>query len=355
MNIVIDDTNVSLELLESQKYKNMEVIPVKLNSCSNKDYLTLKRGIRAGFVEITECEVSTVGTVLARNNSNIPLILIDGDEIVGAKQNRIMNRSLIIPPNSSMHVSVSCTEQGRWHYGRQRRIFDDIDNIPRENFRDNINVYSEDFEELGGEEHFDCSDFAADLNTRIDKSYNLFEDRNCQSGVWSSISDLERKTAFRSRTSALNDNYENHRVIHNEFLKHFKMDFGQSGAIFIINGQIKGFELFCNPSVYQDYHEKIFRSYIMEAMINDSSCYSPNISFYELEAFLREISKAEFRHSRSKGIGRHMNFANKYGTGSVLIDGRNLVHINYFNTSNPKVSQRRSRNYGTFRDFVDDI
>ena len=91
MNIVIDGIRVSLELLNAQRYRNMEVIPVSLNRNGHKDYLTLKRGISAGFVEISECEVSTVGTVLARNKANVPLVLIDGDEIVGAKQNRIMN------------------------------------------------------------------------------------------------------------------------------------------------------------------------------------------------------------------------------------------------------------------------
>ena len=340
MNIVIDGTDVSLELLESQKYKNMEVIPVKLNNCGNKDYLTLRRGIRAGFVEVTECEVSTVGTVLTRNNADIPLILIDGDEIVGAKQNRIMNRSLIVPPKTTMSVSVSCTEQGRWHYGRDRSDFIIRADIPYNREREIFN-------------HFDCSDFAADFSTRSAKSRNLFENLDCQSSVWRSINELENRTAFRSRTSALNDNYENHRAIHDSYLKHFKLEFGQSGAIFIINGQIKGLELFNNPFIYQEYHEKIFRSYIMEAMTAKSFNHSC-ISFNEIEAFLREISRSDFRYSENKGIGKHMNFANRYGTGSVLMDGRNLVHINYFNTFNPKVNNVKSKRYGSFRDFADD-
>lgn len=45
MNIVIDGMNVSLELLDAQRYRNMEVIPVRLNRNGHKDYLTLKRGI----------------------------------------------------------------------------------------------------------------------------------------------------------------------------------------------------------------------------------------------------------------------------------------------------------------------
>ena len=57
VDIVIDGIDVSLELLESQRCGNMEVIPVRLNNNGNKDYLTLRRGMSAGFVELTECEV----------------------------------------------------------------------------------------------------------------------------------------------------------------------------------------------------------------------------------------------------------------------------------------------------------
>lgn len=334
MNILIDGTNVSLELLESQKYKNMEVIPVKINKNGHRDYLTLKRGISAGFVEVSECEVSTVGTVFARNNSSLPLVLIDGDEILGAKQNRIMNRSLIIPPRTSMHVSVSCTEQGRWHYGRTGDIGYDIVDYNR------------------SEELFQNSDVAADFSTRRAKSRRLFENGECQSAVWNSINDLERRTSFKSGTSALHDNFINHRPRLDEYLRNFRLEYGQSGAIFIINGQIKGFELFANPSIYQDYHEKIFKSYIMEAITDYRSGY--NYLEGDVREFLREISRSEFRISENKGIGRHLQFANGYGYGAVLLDGNDLVHINYFNNCKSRpIRRKRGRRYGSFRDFVD--
>ena len=322
MNIVIDGMRVSLELLNAQRYRNMEVIPVRINRNGHNDYLTLKRGISAGFVEITECEVSTVGTVLARNKANVPLVLIDGDEIVGAKQNRIMNRSLIVPPLTTMEVSVSCTEQGRWHYDR-----------------------------TGDRAHFDYSDIAADFSTRRNKAHDLYENDSCQSTVWNSIHDLERKTSFKSRTSALHDNFINLRSKLDGYLKNFHVDYGQCGAIFIINGEIKGLELFANPSIYHDYHEKIFRSYIMEAIVD----YRPNYCRDNIYGFLREISHSEFRTSPSKGIGRHLQFANCYGYGAALFDGCSLVHLNYFNNCKSRTIRRKpGRRYGSFRDFVDD-
>lgn len=362
MDIVIDGTNVSIELLDSQKFKNMEVIPVRINSHNPKDYLTLKRGISAGFVEITECEISTVGTVLARNNASIPLVLIDGDEIVGAKQNRIMNRSLIIQPKSTMPVSVSCTEQGRWHYGRSGIDYINGMNYNRVEFDSTIH---EDFDESDdlGIENFHCSDFAADFSTRSNKSRALFENRDCQSTVWNSINELENKTSFKSRTSALNDNYVHHRVKHNEYLRNFRIEYGQSGAIFIIDGQIKGLELFGNPSIYHDYHEKILRSYIMDAIANlnskycDDIYYSSRVLIDDIKDFLRELSFSEFRQSENRGIGRHLQFANNYGTGATLLDGNNLVHLVYFNQIKfSKVNKRgQTRRYGSFRDFAENF
>ena len=367
MDIVIDGINVSLELLESQRYRNLEVIPVKINSNNAKDYLTLKRGISAGFVEITECEVSTVGTVLSRNNASIPLILIDGDEIVGAKQNRIMNRSLIIQPKTSLPVSVSCTEQGRWHYGRSRRDYGVNDIDMNEYSNSHGNDHFEELDEIYDEpisESFDCSEFVADFSTRRAKSDDLFENRNCQSTVWNSIHELENKTAFKSRTSALNDNYVHQRLKHNEYLRNFRIEYGQSGAIFVINGQIKGFELFANPSIYQDYHEKIFRSYIMEAITSGpiskySDCnYSSSYLFDDVREFLRELSVSQFRQSENRGIGRHLKFSNNFGTGATLLDGNNLVHLVYFNRlkSNSRIKGRnRTRRYGSFRDFAENF
>lgn len=53
---------------------------------------------------------------MVTNNAVTPLILVDGDEITGAKQNRIVNTTILIPPKTTMAVSVSCTEHGRWHF-----------------------------------------------------------------------------------------------------------------------------------------------------------------------------------------------------------------------------------------------
>ena len=334
MDIKIDNTNLSIKFLESQKYKNMEIIPIKMTDKLNKNYLTLKRGINAELVEISECEISTVNTVLVRNKAPIPLLLIDGDEIIGAKQNRIMNNSMIIPPKTNQAISVSCTEQGRWHYGTGN-----LESMHSTN----------DFKLM-----FEASEYVADYNTRKIKSNDLFEDLECQNDVWRSISNLEDKTSFKSNTGALNDNYEHNRTKQDEYLENFKIEYNQVGAIFVINGKIKGLELFVNPSIYFEYHEKILRSYIMDAITN----YSSISGFYmnDVETFLNEITLSIFKESKNKTVSKHVKFLNKYGSGAILFDNEQIIHINYFANGDVQIKKdnpQHKHNFKNFRDFSD--
>ena len=69
------------------------------------------------MLEITE--VDTDGSVpeLRVGNKYAGMVLImDGEELVGVKQNRIVNTTIVLPPKSTTVIPVSCAEQGRWSY-----------------------------------------------------------------------------------------------------------------------------------------------------------------------------------------------------------------------------------------------
>ena len=62
-------------------------------------------------------EVSDSGSVpqlLAINDNGSPIFLLDGEELVGAKQNRVLNLSIMLAPKSKTEIPVSCVEAGRW-------------------------------------------------------------------------------------------------------------------------------------------------------------------------------------------------------------------------------------------------
>ena len=56
------------------------------------------------------------------NGTDRPLLLLDGEELIGAKQNRILNTTVLVAAHTEVTIPVSCVEQGRWGYrGRQLR------------------------------------------------------------------------------------------------------------------------------------------------------------------------------------------------------------------------------------------
>ena len=50
------------------------------------------------------------------NRADEAVLFVEGEELAGAKQNRVVNSSVLVPARSSIEIPVSCVEQGRWRY-----------------------------------------------------------------------------------------------------------------------------------------------------------------------------------------------------------------------------------------------
>lgn len=297
MEIKIDEKTINFEHLEIQEHNNLTIIPLKSNDSNKTDILSLKKGLDMGLVIVKECEPESVGEVMVTNNAITPLLLMDGEEIIGAKQNRIINKSTIIPPKTTMKISVSCTEKGRWEY-------------------------KNDFKE-----EFSCSEYIANSNTRRAKA-NTNEVRHHQNVVWNSIDELECQRDYHSKTSAMNDNYKNLNYKQEEYLTKFPLLTKQTGLIAIIDNEVKGIEIFNSPEIYSEYHEKIIKSYVIDSFDGKNSKNTINIK--EVEEILNSISESVFMKENNVGLGESIKFSNNYGSGSALIYDDEVVHMPYF-------------------------
>ncbi len=67
----------------------------------------------------TITEVSQGGQVPNLKFTNLAdgaVLLVEGEELIGAKQNRVLNTTILVRPKSELNIPVSCTEAGRWSY-----------------------------------------------------------------------------------------------------------------------------------------------------------------------------------------------------------------------------------------------
>lgn len=79
----------------------------------------LEEALRNGAVHITEMGSSgQVPYLQLVHKGDRPVLILNGEELVGGKQNRIVNTTVLVPPAQEIIIPVSCMEAGRWHANR---------------------------------------------------------------------------------------------------------------------------------------------------------------------------------------------------------------------------------------------
>src|SRR5882672_7419950 len=68
-----------------------------------------------GVVTLGEIARGHVSSIRARNASERRVLFVDGDHLLGARQNRAVISSTVIGPRQEVDLPVCCVEQGRWH------------------------------------------------------------------------------------------------------------------------------------------------------------------------------------------------------------------------------------------------
>ncbi|HSH09293.1 MAG TPA: DUF6569 family protein, partial [Oceanipulchritudo sp.] len=106
-----------LTVRESRTIQNLTIFPVFLSHTTGPVYIASSEALEHHGMEVREVSAGgTVPNLMVVNPSDMHVLLLDGEELRGAKQNRIINTTLLLAPRSQTTIPVSCTEQGRWHY-----------------------------------------------------------------------------------------------------------------------------------------------------------------------------------------------------------------------------------------------
>ena len=135
------------KVLEPIRHGNLTVFPVvAAKTYPTAEFLTLDEGLRSGEVLVTEAgsvqglirrpmtpairhDGAQVNRLVLVNNSKRPLLLLAGEIVTGGKQDRVIGKDRIVPPESDpVDLSVFCVEPGRWvatteHFGASEAMY----------------------------------------------------------------------------------------------------------------------------------------------------------------------------------------------------------------------------------------
>ena len=296
---------------------NLAIVPLLNTTDPNSSYLTLDEGLSESLFQIEELdEGASVNDILFINQSDKFALLFEGEEFLGAMQNRILNVSIFVTPKTKQKIPVSCVEAGRWHHrheDREKRRFRAANRMHYARGRAMENQ-------------------AVSMNLSSSQEY-----RSDQSGVWEDIRLKSSRMNAESPSSASDAMYVSSEARTNEFLKSLKHEPNQVGSVFLIDGEVSGLEIFATEATHKRMLQKLIRSYALDAIDSSMSGggkakdtsrqFSKQHCVDATEKFTTRLKASWTKRFDGVCTGENYRFKDDYLTGGALVHKEQLLHL----------------------------
>ncbi|MEW6664982.1 MAG: DUF6569 family protein [Thermodesulfobacteriota bacterium] len=288
-----------------QTHKNLTLYPLLSTYAVDLDYLLLEEALAVGAVEVVE--VSREGSVpdlKVVNNSPGMVLILDGEELVGAKQNRIVNTTILIAGNTTIVIPVSCVESGRWAYDSPK-------------FSSGSRIMASQMRSMKAEQVHE--------SLRTSRSY-----RSDQGAIWHEIADKARRRGAESPSMAMNVIYEKDRPSIEEYLKQFHLIDSQVGAVFLIDGKVAGLDVFGKAETFSKVFKRLVESYALDSIDWFEPDKDVKAHKSDVTEFLKVGVSAEMESHPSVGSGIDCRLSSRKVTGFALCLDDKVLHLSIF-------------------------
>jgi len=298
-----------LEFGEVQELGKISMVPLMFNKKQKVKYISLAKALKKKRVEIKEVnEGGEVPQLLVVNKGRKKVLLIEGDTLEGAKQNRVLNTSILLKKRSETIIPVSCVESGRWHYNKDH--FSESDFAMPFMRKDKINSVTN-----GMFKHGDKSFYYAD-----------------QSLVWDNIDKALSLLKINSSTRSFNDITKRTQIKWKDYKDHFKLLPNQRGFIFISNGKVLGMDYVSSPKVFKQVFPKLMESYLLQSVYFEKEGRNRNTKkeFQNAPDFLVALYQAKTYRFKSPGLGYDHRISHKTIAGNILTYKKEVIQFSAF-------------------------
>jgi hypothetical protein len=267
-------------------------------------YATLDEALATQTLTVTEItEGGSVPTLKVSNKRDTLVFLMAGEQLVGAKQNRVLNTSLLVPAQSELPIPVSCVEAGRWAY--RGKHFGSPGTASHSKLRKLMSKHVTD-------------------NYR--KGAGAYSD---QGEVWKTVSDTLSCMGSVSPSYALQQVYEDRRASLDDILTQLPAPEGCSGAAFAFGGRLVGIDLFDQPATLAKLWPKLVRAYALDSLMETETHAEP-LTPEAVRQWLRTAATAKAQTFPSPGLGEDWRLESKGVLGAGLVVKDHPVHVEMF-------------------------
>lgn len=280
---------------------SLTVFPLYAQAGKPADYQLADEAIAASTVTVQEVsEGGSVPELLVENTGDCRVLFLEGEELRGAKQNRILNTSILVPAKSKIKVPVSCVEQGRWRHTTR---------------------------------HFGCgktrSPHGLHYKLKASVSESMKSDgshRSDQGAVWQEVEKKQAAFGFSSKTMAMSDTYDNLADKMTEYREKLKYPEGAVGVAVAVGPKVVCVDVFDRPATCQKAWDRLLSGCIVDAL--EGTAAEGNADANVVEQVMAESKATTWTQAPAVGEGQEFRAEFNGSIGSALMLDQAVVHLN---------------------------
>jgi hypothetical protein len=283
----------------SARFGPLTVFPLFCEANRPVEYVLSDEGIEAGTVTVGEVsQQGSVPELIVENKGLCRALFLEGEQLVGAKQNRILNTSVLVPAHAKLTIPVSCVEAGRWR--RTSAYFTPSKHVSPYHLR-----------------HALKGSVTRSLKAKLGH-------RSDQGQVWEEVRQQQEALSVESGTSALADTYEKYEQNLAEAQQAMQYVPGACGLAVAIGPQVVTADIFDKPATCEKVWNRLLSGLVLDALADPQAGGSPDP--VQVRQFLDETRSAAWAQTGAVGEGEELRAEFGGKVGSALLLGGALVH-----------------------------
>jgi len=299
---------LGFELTDAQHYEALTFFPLVDHQTRQLPFELLRDALEAGTLTVGEVGSGSVPELLVENRGDTDVLVLDGEQLIGARQNRMTSRTILLAAHSTTKIPVSCMERGRWHFKSKDFRHGDHNSPAR----------------LRRMARRTEAAYAAE---RLAAAPEVLAES--QGELWEGISGYASRVGARPRTGALDDLYGHRSLDLERWMEHFPWVDDQVGLLVFLGDQPLGMDVIGCHRLYAKLHKRLASGYVMDALATRGGRSQGPADATRARVFLEVVRSAKRSDAPTVGRGAYRVLT---GTvmGGELEDTQALVHLSAF-------------------------
>ena len=280
------------------RHKALCVFPIFSESNGNVEYRLSDEAFADESLLVEEVDESgSVPDLLVENKGDVRVLFLEGEELVGAKQNRIVNTSVLVAAHTQIRIPVSCVEQGRWRHTSHY---------------------------FGSSGSHTPSKLRRALKSSVSRSVKENRGHTSDQGaVWDEVASLNISLGVDSDTSAMSDAFDTHQDQIASFRENLKYVDGASGMAVAIGQKIVALDVFDKPSTCQKVWDRMLSGVVFDAL--EAGETDQHASVADVEQLVAAVDDLPWEQSEAVGEGDEFRAESKRGDYASALAFENVV------------------------------